>query len=253
MESLDSCLRIAEAAAEVCRKLNVPYIFKASFDKANRSSGSSFRGPGLQKGLEILQTVKDRLGLPVTSDVHEPQQAEPAAEVLDILQIPAFLVRQTDLVEACGRAAARRGRVVNAKKAQFLSPGEMKNVVEKLAAVGQPPEKTLLTERGTFFGYHRLVNDFSGLLEMRTLGCPVVFDATHSCQKPGGLGTASGGVRELAPLLARAACAAGVDGLFLEVHDDPPNAKSDAATVLPLEWLETTLRQCLKARESVRS
>lgn len=251
IESLEHCLRVGSFAQEVCGRLGVPFVFKASFDKANRSSGSSYRGPGLERGLEILGEVKRRLGVPVLSDVHEAGQAGACAEVLDVLQIPAFLCRQTDLVEACGRAAGGAGRTVAVKKGQFLSPQEMGNVAEKLVGVGLGRDRILLTERGTFFGYNRLVNDFGGLLELRGLGCCVVFDATHSCQRPGGLGSSSGGVRELSPVLARAACAVGVDGLFVEIHDDPERAQSDAATVMPLAWLEPTLRSCLAIRSSV--
>ncbi|GMU84442.1 MAG: 2-dehydro-3-deoxyphosphooctonate aldolase [Planctomycetota bacterium] len=237
IESLEHCLRLGERIAAVAKAVGLPYVFKASFDKANRSSVHSFRGPGLDEGLKILGRVKRELGVPVLSDVHEPAQAGPAAEVLDCLQIPAFLCRQTDLLLACGRA----GRAVNIKKGQFLAPEKMKLAAEKVRETGNA--NVLLTERGTTFGYERLVNDMSGLAIMRQFA-PVVFDATHSVQHPGSSGTTTGGAREYIPLLARAAVAAGVDALFLEVHDDPAHAKSDAATVWPLEKLEPLLRAC---------
>ena len=238
IESKALCLEIAERLVEISERVQVPVIFKASFDKANRSSISSFRGPGLERGLEILGEVRRESGLAVLTDVHEPGQAAAVAEVVDCLQIPAFLCRQTDLVCAC----ARTGKPISIKKGQFVSPGEMKNVVDKAKACGG--EKVVLTERGTFFGYNRLVNDMAAIEQMRQLGVPVMFDATHSTQQPGGLGTASAGSREMAPILARAAVAAGSDGLFLEVHPDPAKAKSDAACIMPVEWVEGVLRVC---------
>ena len=238
IESADQCLRIAEHVSGVCAKLGLTYVFKASFDKANRSSTDSFRGPGLHDGLAVLGRVKRELDLLVLTDVHEPGQAAAVAEVVDVLQVPAFLARQTDLLQACGRT----GRTVNIKKGQFMSPQEMRLAVDKVAAVGNAD--VLLTERGTFFGYNRLVNDFTGLAVMRDLGKPVIFDVTHSTQQPAGLGGSSGGNPQYAPLLARAAVAAGVDGLFLECHPDPRAAKSDAATVLPLDAVEPLLRSC---------
>ena len=238
IESAEQCFQIAEHVMRAADGLPVQYVFKASFDKANRSSGSSFRGPGLEKGLAILQQVKDKLGLPVLSDIHEAEQAAPAAEVLDILQIPAFLARQTDLLEACGKT----GRTINVKKGQFMAPAEMANAIAKIKAVGN--ENVMLCERGTFFGYGRLVNDFTGLAVMKSLGRPVIFDVTHSTQQPAGQGTTSGGSPQFSPMLARAAIATGcVDGLFLECHPDPKNAKSDAATVLDL----TTVGPLLKS------
>ncbi|MGE0481388.1 MAG: 3-deoxy-8-phosphooctulonate synthase [Phycisphaerae bacterium] len=237
IESLDHSLQLAEAIATIARRLELPYVFKASFDKANRSSITSFRGPGLETGLEILATVKERIGVPVLSDIHEPHQAAAAARVLDCLQVPAFLSRQTDLLLACGRA----GRCVNIKKGQFMGPEKMKLAIEKVHETGNP--NALATERGTFFGYERLVNDMTGLEVMRRVA-PVIFDATHSVQYPGEAGKVTGGKREFIPLLARAAAAAGIDGLFLEVHNDPANAKSDAATVWPLTDLEPLLRTC---------
>ena len=231
-------LQIGKNLAGIASRLQIGIIFKASFDKANRSSVKSFRGPGLDRGLEILAAVRDETGLPVMTDVHDPGQAEAVAEKVDCLQIPAFLCRQTDLLAAC----ARTGRPINVKKGQFLSPEEMTNVIEKIRSCGN--DKILLTERGTFFGYNRLVNDMTAIPTMKALGCPVVFDATHSTQMPGGLGHASSGRPEMAPVLAKAAVAAGANGLFMEVHPHPAKAKSDAACVMPLAWLESTIRVC---------
>ena len=238
IESKDMCLDIAGRLVEIGRKVGVGMIFKASFDKANRSSISSFRGPGLEQGLEILAAVRREANLPVMTDVHEPGQASVAGGVVDCLQVPAFLCRQTDLLCACGRT----GRAVNIKKGQFVSPAEMKNVVEKVRACDN--DKIMLTERGTFFGYNRLVNDMTSIEVMKQLDCPVVFDATHSVQQPGGLGTATAGRREMAPILARAAVAAGANGLFIEVHAEPEKAKSDAACIMPIDWLEELLVVC---------
>ena len=238
IESADQCLLIAEHVKGVCDRLGLSYVFKASFDKANRSSTDSFRGPGLHEGLAVLDKVKRTLGLPVLTDVHEAAQAEAVGQVCDVLQIPAFLARQTDLLQACGRT----GKTVNIKKGQFMAPAEMRSAIDKVGAVGN--RDVLLTERGTFFGYNRLVNDFTGLAVMRELGHPVVFDVTHSTQQPAALGGTSGGNPQYAPLLARAAVAAGVDGLFLECHPDPKAAKSDAATVLTLGAMEPLLRSC---------
>ena len=241
IESAEHCLSLGRQIAEISQRAGLPYVFKASFDKANRSSGQSFRGPGLSDGLAILRRVREELGVPVLSDVHEPAQAETAGQVLDALQVPAFLCRQTDLLLACGRA----GRCVNIKKGQFLAPEKMELAVAKVCETGNT--NVLVTDRGTFFGYERLVNDMTGLQVMRQFA-PVVFDATHSVQYPGGGGQVTGGRREFIPLLARAAVAAGIDALFMEVHDDPPNAKSDAATVWPLAELETVLRTLLQIR-----
>lgn len=238
IESEEGCLRIAERLVHISQSTKAGFIFKASFDKANRSSISSYRGPGLRKGMEILARVRAETGLPVMTDVHEQAQAAEAAQTVDCLQIPAFLCRQTDLLCAC----AETGRPVSIKKGQFISPAEMGNVVAKMRACKN--DKVILTERGTFFGYNRLVNDMTGIPVMQQLGCPVVFDATHSTQQPGGLGAASGGRREMAPLLARAAVAAGANGLFLEVHPEPEKALSDAASMLPLEGLEDLVRVC---------
>jgi len=238
IESEQGCLEIAERLAQIAQRTGAGIIFKASFDKANRSSISSYRGPGLAKGLKILAKVRRESGLPVMTDVHELGQAAKVAQMVDCLQVPAFLCRQTDLLCAC----AATGKPVSVKKGQFVSPGEMGNAVEKIR--GCKNEKVILTERGTFFGYNRLVNDMTGIAVMQQFGCPVVFDATHSTQQPGGLGSASGGRREMAPLLARAAVAAGANGLFLEVHPEPEKALSDAASMLPLDWLEGLVRVC---------
>jgi 2-dehydro-3-deoxyphosphooctonate aldolase (KDO 8-P synthase) len=238
IESEDLCLQIAERLVQISESTGAGIIFKASFDKANRSSISSFRGPGLAQGMKILAKVRAKTGLPVMTDIHEPAQAVEAAGTVDCLQVPAFLCRQTDLLCAC----AETGRPISVKKGQFLSPAEMGNVVDKIRACKN--DKVILTERGTFFGYNRLVNDMTGIPVMQQFGCPVVFDATHSTQQPGGLGVASGGRREMAPLLARAAVAAGANGLFLEVHPEPEKALSDAASMLPLDWLEDLVRAC---------
>jgi 2-dehydro-3-deoxyphosphooctonate aldolase (KDO 8-P synthase) len=247
IETEKICLDIAQRLAEISEKTGVPVIFKASFDKANRSSIDSFRGPGLKKGLEILAKVKRKTSLAILTDVHEIGQVSAAAKVVDCLQIPAFLCRQTDLLAACGRT----GKPVNIKKGQFMSPEEMKNAVEKVRSTGN--KKILLTERGTFFGYNRLVNDMTAIPAMKKLGCPVIFDATHSTQQPGGLGKASAGTRDMAPVLAKAAVAAGADGLFIEVHTDPKKAKSDAATILPIKWVENLLNICQKIHKTIRN
>jgi 2-dehydro-3-deoxyphosphooctonate aldolase (KDO 8-P synthase) len=228
IESLEQCLRIAEAIGGACRRLGMPYIFKASFDKANRSSINSPRGPGLEKGLRILETVREKTGLPVTTDIHDEHQAAPAGQAVDLIQVPAFLCRQSDLLFAAGRT----GKPINVKKGQFMSPAEMTNVAEKLEEA--KAAGIMLTERGTFFGYNRLVNDFIGLGDMIDLGYPTCFDVTHSTQQPGGQGTKSGGRPDRAPLLAKAAVVAGVHALFIEAHPDPAHALSDGATVLPL-------------------
>ncbi len=234
-ESLDLCLEVAEKMSAVCRKLSLGYVFKASFDKANRSSGTSFRGPGIDKGLEILAEVKKRFHVPVVTDIHESWQAKVAAEVVDLLQIPAFLCRQTDLL----LASAATGLPVNVKKGQFLAPEDMKGVVGKLQDAGC--RGILLTERGTTFGYHNLAVDFRGLQTMREFGVPLVFDATHSVQLPGGLGSCSGGQRQFIPALSRAAAAVGIDAIFMEVHPNPDKALSDGANSLPLEQTEQLL------------
>jgi 2-dehydro-3-deoxyphosphooctonate aldolase (KDO 8-P synthase) len=238
IESRELCLRVGEFVRDACARWNFNYVFKASFDKANRSSGDSFRGPGMEEGLKILDNVRKELGVPVLTDVHETSQATAVGRVVDVLQVPAFLARQTDLLLACGNT----GKWINVKKGQFMSPQEMGNAIEKIKSTGN--SNILLTERGTFFGYNRLVNDFTGLAVMKTFGHPVIFDVTHSTQQPGGLGTSSGGNPQYSPLLARAAIASGVDGLFLECHPEPTKAKSDASTMLSLEEAGKLLEQC---------
>ena len=237
VESQEICYRIGTEVKRICEELDIPYIFKASYDKANRLSAKSPRGPGMDEGLAILAEMRSSLGVPVLTDVHEVCQVEKAAEVVDILQIPAFLCRQTDLLIAAGRT----GKPVNVKKGQFLSPQDMKSIAEKVTSTGN--EQVMLTERGVSFGYGNLVVDMRSLQIMRELGYPVIFDATHSVQRPGGLGTSSGGDRQFVPALVRAACAVGIDALFLEVHPDPPSALSDAATMLPLDSLKAVLEQ----------
>ncbi len=236
IESEAHALTMARALSTIAARAGVPFIFKASFDKANRSSVASFRGPGLREGLRILEKVRSDVGAPVLSDIHEAPQADAAAGVLDVLQIPAFLCRQTDLLLAAGRS----GKPVNIKKGQFLSPWEMGNAVEKVRSTGN--DRVLVTERGTSFGYQNLVVDYRSLVVMRGLGCPVVMDATHSVQRPGGLGDRSGGDAQFIPVLARAAAAVGIDALFCEVHDDPPSARSDGPNALHLDAVEALLR-----------
>ena len=242
IESEEITLRIGRGVADVCRRLGVPYVFKASFDKANRTSIDGYRGPGLEEGLAVLQRVKQELDVPLVTDIHETWQAKPAAEVVDILQIPAFLCRQTDLL----LAAAATGRVVNVKKGQFVSPAEMDEIVRKLEAGGT--DRILLTERGSSFGHNALVVDFRGLPRMRMAGYPVVFDATHSVQMPAAHGTRSGGQRQFVPFLARAAVAVGVDAVFMEIHDDPDRALSDGPNMLRLDDLERLLTDLLAIR-----
>ena len=256
LESLELGLTVGRRVADHCRELGLAYVFKASFDKANRTSIDSARGPGLERGMEWFSRIREALGpgVALTTDIHEPSQAEPAARVVDLLQIPAFLARQTDLLVAAGEAAARHGRAVNVKKGQFMSPGEMSGPVYKLAQAGCT--NTMVTERGTFFGYGRLVNDLLGVAEMRELRVagprgeawgpvPVCFDCTHSTQRPGAGegGKVTGGNARLAPLLARAAVASGIDALFLETHPDPAKAMSDAATQIPLGEVGRVLRE----------
>jgi len=236
IEDYDRTLAIGKRAKEICERLGVPYIFKASFDKANRSSFSSFRGPGLEEGLKMLASIKKELNVPVVSDIHSIEQIEPAAEVLDILQIPAFLCRQTDLVYG----AAKTGKCVNVKKGQFMAPKDMENVLNKMKETGN--ENLMLTERGFSFGYNNLVVDMRSFPIMRSFDYPVIFDATHSVQLPGGAGTKSSGNREFVPNLARAAVASGVDGLFFEVHDNPEEALSDGPNMLYLDQFEDVLR-----------
>jgi len=246
IESESHALRMAESLGAVASELGVPYIFKASYDKANRTSLSSYRGPGLKKGLAILKNIKKKTGLPILTDVHDVSEVPRAAEVCDILQIPAFLCRQTDLLVAAGRS----DRVVNVKKGQFLSPWEIGNAAEKIASTGN--EKIILTERGSSFGYQNLVVDMRSFPIMRKFGYPVVFDVTHAVQLPGGEGKSSGGQPEFIELLARAGTAAGVDGLFLEVHDNPAKALSDGSNALPLAQFRPLLEKILKLATLVR-
>ncbi|MDY3983615.1 MAG: 3-deoxy-8-phosphooctulonate synthase [Veillonellaceae bacterium] len=246
IEDPDRTLAIGKRAKEICQKIGIPYIFKASFDKANRSSISSYRGPGLKEGLRILADIKKELQVPVVSDIHSIEQVEPAAEVLDVLQIPAFLCRQTDLVVG----AAKTGKCINIKKGQFLAPKDMANVVGKVEEVGNP--NLMLTERGASFGYNNLVVDMRSFPIMRSFGYPVVFDATHSVQLPGGAGTTSGGQREFVPYLARAAAADGVDGFFMEVHDNPAEALSDGPNMVRLDELEALLRDLVAINNLVK-
>ncbi|HXC61179.1 MAG TPA: 3-deoxy-8-phosphooctulonate synthase [Nitrospiria bacterium] len=239
-------LDTAKALQEIAVSVDIPFIFKSSYDKANRSSVRSFRGPGITEGLKILEMVKKELDLPLLSDVHTPEEAKFAASVLDILQIPAFLCRQTDLI----LAAAMTGKVVNVKKGQFLAPWDMKNIVEKIESTGN--HQILLTERGTSFGYNNLVTDFRSLPILRGLGYPVIFDATHSVQLPGGAGNASSGQREFVPHLARAAMAVGCDGLFMEVHPKPDQALSDGPNMVPLSELKSLLLQVKQIERALR-
>ncbi len=244
IENEDLIQRVSGTLAELSTSRNWQIVFKSSFDKANRTSVDSFRGPGLEQGLDILGRVRKQTGLPITTDVHEPAQAEPVAEVCDILQVPAFLARQTDLIEAVAAAAAKYGRTVNIKKPQFTAPEDMLHVVKKCAAFGDP--QTMLTERGTMFGYGRLINDFRAIPVMQSHGVPVVFDATHSVQMPGGATT--GGNRKLVPVLARAAVSCGCDGVFLETHPDPDRALSDGPNQIALADLPKLLDQLVQLR-----
>ncbi len=247
IEGLDITLNIASALKEITASLSIPYIFKSSYDKANRSSLSSYRGPGLERGLEILQEVKKKLGIPVLSDVHRFEEIESAAEVLDVLQIPAFLSRQTDFIIKVAEA----GRTVNIKKGQFMSPYEAKNIIDKVISTGN--HNVLVTERGFSFGYNNLVADMRSLVIMRDIGYPVVFDATHSVQLPGGLGNASGGQRQFVSYLSRAATAVGIDALFMEVHSQPDNALCDASNMLKLDSLPFLLKQIKSIDKMVKS
>lgn len=244
IESEENAMFIAKSIKEIAEKLDLDYYFKASFDKANRTSINSYRGPGIEEGLRILKKVKVTYGLKICTDIHEPWQAEKAAEVCDIIQIPAFLCRQTDLLVA----AAKTGKLINVKKAQFLAPWDMKNVVNKLEEAGN--NNIMLCERGTTFGYNTLVVDITGIVEMKKFGYPVVFDATHSVQKPGGKGNATGGNRENVEPLAKAAVAAGADALFFEVHPDPDHAKSDGPNMVKLDEFEGLLSRVIKVYDA---
>lgn len=245
IESEEMILEMAGQLKEMAERLHLDYYFKASFDKANRTSIHSFRGPGIEKGLEILQKVKDTWNVKIATDIHEPWHAEKAAQVADIIQIPAFLCRQTDLLAA----AARTGKKINVKKAQFLAPWDMANVVRKLEESGN--RDLMLCERGTSFGYNTLVVDMTGIVEMKKLGYPVVFDATHSVQKPGGRGDATGGNREYVEYLAKAALAAGADALFMEVHPEPDKALSDGSNMVPVKKLETMMEKLIRVYDAV--
>lgn len=245
IESEEMVLEMAGKLKEMAGRLNLDYYFKASFDKANRTSIRSFRGPGIEEGLEILQKVKDTWNVKIATDIHEPWQAEKAARTADIIQIPAFLCRQTDLLAA----AAKTGKKINVKKAQFLAPWDMANVVGKLEESGN--KDLMLCERGTSFGYNTLVVDMTGIVEMKKLGYPVVFDATHSVQKPGGRGDATGGNREYVEYLAKAALAAGADALFMEVHPDPDHALSDGPNMVPLNELESMMQRLICVYDAV--
>lgn len=245
IESEESAMFIAEKLCEIASRLDLNYYFKASYDKANRTSISSYRGPGIEEGIRILQRIKRTYGVKITTDIHEPWQAEKAAEAADMIQIPAFLCRQTDLLAA----AAKTGKIINVKKAQFLAPWDMKNVVKKLEDSGN--RNIMVCERGTSFGYNNLVVDMTGIIELKKLGYPVVMDATHSVQKPGGKGTSTGGNREYVEPLAKAAVAVGADALFFEVHPDPDRALSDGPNMVRLDEFEDMLRRILRIREAL--
>lgn len=246
MESKEICFHVADTMASISEKYPIDFYFKTSFDKANRTSIDAYRGLGMEKGLEILSKVKSEYGFRIVTDIHESWQAKPVSEVADVIQIPAFLCRQTDLLVA----AAKTGKIVNVKKAQFLAPWDMKNVVSKLEASGT--NKIMLCERGSSFGYNYFVVDMTSIPIMKSFGYPVIFDATHSVQRPGGLGDASGGNREMVPYLAKAALAAGADGLFMEVHPDPERALSDGPNMVPLKDLDKFIEDMLKVYSSIR-
>lgn len=246
IESEASALRHAKTLKAIARKVGIPFIYKASYDKANRTSVASYRGPGIKKGLQILKRIKEELGLPVLSDVHSREEIKEAAKILDVIQIPAFLCRQTDLI----LDAARTGKVVNIKKGQFLAPWDMKHVVKKVESAGN--KKILLTERGVSFGYNTLVSDFRSLLIMKELGYPVVYDATHSVQSPGGMGEKSGGDRKYIPYLAMASVTCGSDAIFMEVHEDPDNALSDGPNMVKIGELEELLAKLIKIERVIR-
>ncbi len=245
LESADLARHVAETMQEICSRLGISYVFKASFDKANRTSISSYRGPGIDQGLEILGRIRSELNVPVVSDIHEPQQAKAASEVLDIIQIPAFLCRQTDLLTA----VSKTGKPINLKKGQFLSPWDMQNAVSKIRESGSSP--VMLVERGACFGYNNLVVDMRSLPVLRSFNCPVIYDATHSVQLPGGAGESSGGQREYIAPLTRAAAAVGIDGLFMEVHPDPEKALCDGPNSIALDAIESVLEQVVRIRACV--
>lgn len=245
LESEELARRIAGTMQEICAKLNLSYVFKASFDKANRTSLDSYRGPGMSEGLAILSRLREELAVPVVSDIHEASQAKEASHVLDIIQIPAFLCRQTDILSA----ASATGKVINLKKGQFVSPWDMENAVRKIRGSGT--SEVMLVERGTTFGYNNLVVDMRGLPIMRSFNCPVIYDATHSVQLPGGAGGSSGGQREFIAPLTRAAVAAGIDGIFMEIHPDPAKALCDGPNSMPLDSMEAFLRHIVRIRQAV--
>ena len=247
IESKELVFEVAGALSEICKKLKINLVFKSSYDKANRTSNSGYRGLGLSAGLEILSAVKNEFKIAMLTDIHESHEAKEASEVVDVLQIPAYLCRQTELL----KSAALTGKAVNVKKGQFLAPWDMSNVVNKLRDFGA--KNIIVTERGSSFGYNALVVDYRSLPQMREFGCPIVFDVTHSVQQPGGLGTTSGGQREFAAALARAAVAVGVDGLFMEVHPDPDKALSDGPNMIPLHRVEKLLSQLLEIRQVIVS
>ena len=247
IESRDIVFHTAERLKKICDKIGLPLLFKSSYDKANRTSLSSYRGPGLEKGLRILSDLRSAFGIPVISDVHSVEEVNPASEILDVLQIPAFLCRQTDLI----LAASNTGKPVNIKKGQFLAPGDIKNIIDKFTFTGN--QNLCITERGTSFGYNNLVVDFRGIPIMRSFGYPVIFDITHSLQLPGGLGTSSGGQKEFSAPLARAAVSVGVDGLFMEVHPDPDKALCDGPNMIRLNEVETLLKTCKAIDEVLKS
>ncbi len=247
IESKELVFEVAGALSEICKKLKINLVFKSSYDKANRTSNSGYRGLGLSAGLEILSAVKNEFKIAMLTDIHESHEAKEASEVVDVLQIPAYLCRQTELL----KSAALTGKAVNVKKGQFLAPWDMSNVVNKLRDFGA--KNIIVTERGSSFGYNALVVDYRSLPQMREFGCPVVFDVTHSVQQPGGLGSSSGGQREFAAALARAAVAVGVDGLFMEVHPDPDKALSDGPNMIPLHRVEKLLSQLLEIRQVIVS
>ncbi len=255
IENKDLCLDIAKSIKEICETLNIRFIFKSSFDKANRSSGTTYRGPGLNEGLNILYSIKEKLGLEILTDIHEPNQASEVAKVVDVLQIPAFLCRQTNLLNAAAESITGTKKILNIKKGQFLAPWDMEQVIKKLKEKDLHPNSNQiwLTERGTSFGYNTLVVDFRSLPQLKKFGCPIIFDATHSVQQPGGRGSSSGGQREFIAPLSKAAVAVGVDGLFMEVHPDPDRALSDGPNMIPLKRLKKLLEILLKINKITKN
>ena len=255
IENKDLCFDIAKSIKEICETLNIRFIFKSSFDKANRSSGATYRGPGLNEGLNILYSIKEKLGLEILTDIHEPNQASEVAKVVDVLQIPAFLCRQTNLLNAAAESITGTKKILNIKKGQFLAPWDMEQVIKKLKEKDLHPNSNQiwLTERGTSFGYNTLVVDFRSLPQLKKFGCPIIFDATHSVQQPGGRGSSSGGQREFIAPLSKAAVAVGVDGLFMEVHPDPDRALSDGPNMIPLKRLKKILEILLKINKITKN